>query len=87
VWLDALSEAEVVALADADCRELRAWPVARLRRWLRDQLRGDDLGDGRHPPSADEVQRAIDVVRGDVVATQLSGGRRLSRKDQHLTLE
>jgi tRNA(Ile)-lysidine synthase len=87
VWLDALSGAEAVSLADADCRELRTWPVARLRRWLREQLRGDDLGDGRHPPTADEVQRAIDVVRGDVVATQLSGGRRLSRKDQHLTLE
>jgi tRNA(Ile)-lysidine synthase len=86
-WLDELSQAEAVTLADADCRELRAWPVARLRRWLRDQLRGDDLGDGRHPPTADEVQRAIDVVRGDVVATQLSGGRRLSRRDQHLTLE
>jgi hypothetical protein len=74
-------------LADADCRVLREWPRARLRRWLRAQLRGDDLGDGRHPPSADEVQRAVDVVRGDAVATQLSGGRRLSRTGQHLTLE
>lgn len=87
VWLDELSAAGAVTLADADCRELRTWPVARLRRWLRVQLRGDDVGDGTHPPSADEVQRAIEVVRGDVVATQLSGGRRLSRKDQHLTLE
>ena len=47
----------------------------------------DDVGDGTHPPSADEVERAIEVVRGNVVATELSGGRRLSRRDQHLTLE
>jgi len=86
VWLDLLA-VDDVALADADCRVLREWPRARLRRWLRAQLRGDDLGDGRHPPSADEVQRAVDVVRGDAVATQLSGGRRLSRTGQHLTLE
>jgi hypothetical protein len=46
-----------------------------------------DAGDGTHPPSADEVERAIAVVDGDVVATELSGGRRLSRRDQHLTLE
>ena len=74
-------------LSDADCRELRAWPRARLRRWLREWLRGPDRGDGSHPPSADEVERAIDVVVGDVVATELSGGRRLSRRGQRLSLE
>ena len=76
-----------LTLDDADCRTLRSWPAARLRRWLRSQLLGDDQGDGSHPPSADEVERAIAVVRGDVVATQLSHHRRLSRRDQHLTLE
>jgi tRNA(Ile)-lysidine synthase len=87
-WLDELAvDDRAVTLADADCRALRTWPRARLRRWLRAQLRADDLGDGSHPPSADEVERAIEVVRGDVVATELSGGRRLSRRDQHLTLE
>ncbi len=87
-WLDELAVGDnAVGLADADCRELRTWPRARLRRWLRVQLRAVDQGDGSHPPSADEVERAIDVVEGSVVATELSGGRRLSRRDQHLTLE
>jgi len=54
---------------------------------LRARLRAPDLGDGSHPPSADEVERAIDVVVGEVVATELSGGRRLSRRDQHLSLQ
>jgi len=87
-WLDDLAlDDRAVSLEDADCRVLRTWPRARLRRWLRAQLRGADGGDGSHPPSADEVERAIDVVDGGVVATELSGGRRLSRRDQHLTLE
>ena len=43
--------------------------------------------DGVHPPSSDEVERALHVVRGDVVATELSGGRRLSRSGQRLTLD
>jgi hypothetical protein len=29
----------------------------------------------------------VAVVAGDVVATELSGGRRLARRDQRLTLE
>ena len=87
-WLDDLARDDrAMSLDDADCRELRTWPRARLRRWLRTQLRTADEGDGSHPPSADEVERAIEVVRGDVVAMELSGGRRLSRREQHLTLE
>jgi tRNA(Ile)-lysidine synthase len=87
-WLDELAlDDRAVSLEDADCRVLRTWPRARLRRWLRVQLRAGDQGDGTHPPSADEVERAIVVVDGDAVATELSGGRRLSRRDQHLTLE
>lgn len=87
-WLDDLARDDrAVSLDEADCRELRTWPRARIRRWLRAQLRTADEGDGSHPPSADEVERAIEVVRGGVVATELSGGRRLSRREQHLTLE
>jgi tRNA(Ile)-lysidine synthase len=74
-------------LSSADCRELREWPRARLRRWLRLQLFVIDDVNERHPPSAAEVDRALAVVIGDVVATELSGGRRLARRDQRLTLE
>ncbi len=87
-WLEELSAPDhALDLVDADCRILRAWPDARLRRWLRTVLRSDDAGDGHHPPSADEIERAMAVVRGDVVATELSGSRRLARRDQRLTLE
>jgi tRNA(Ile)-lysidine synthase len=86
-WLDALTLLDAPSLADAHCRELREWPRARLRRWLRVQLRGDDHGDGEHPPSADEVERAIAVVYGEVVAMELNGGRRLARRAQRLRLE
>jgi hypothetical protein len=40
-----------------------------------------------YAPSADELARAVAVVRGEVVACELRGGRRLARRDQHLTLE
>jgi tRNA(Ile)-lysidine synthase len=73
-------------LEDVDCRELRTWPSARLRRWLRVQLAHDDA-DGVHPPSADEIERALGVVRGEIVATELAGAKRLSRSAQRLTLE
>jgi tRNA(Ile)-lysidine synthase len=87
-WLDELArDDDAVTLEEADCRALRTWPRARLRRWLRAQLRTPDHGDGSHPPSADEVERAIGVVEGDVVAIELSGGRRLSRRGQRLTLD
>ena len=87
-WLDLLGRDDrATTLEEADCRVLGAWPTARLRRWLRQQLRNADLGDGTHPPSADEVDRAVSVVRGEAVATQLSGARRLARRGQRLTLE
>ena len=87
-WLDELASGDgSLSLEEADCRTVRTWPVARQRRWIREQLRGADMGDGTHPPSADEVERALAVIAGSVVATELAGGRRLSRRDQHLTLE
>jgi len=86
-WLDSLVAPDLArGLAEVDCRELVSWPCARLRRWLRAKLSRDDV-DGVHPPSSDEVERAVQVIRGDVVATELSGGRRLSRSGQRLTLE
>lgn len=87
-WLDELSLIDAaIDLEDADCRRLRAWPRARLQRWLRAKLSALDETNDTHPPSAAEVERAIGVVEGDVVATQLSGARRLARRGQRLTLE
>ena len=87
-WLEVLSREDArLDLESVDCRDLREWPRARLRRWLRAQLRSPDRGDGEHPPSAAEVERALRVVTGEAVATELSGGRRLARRGQHLTLE
>ncbi len=87
-WLHDVSAPDLaINLVDADCRELATWPTARLRRWLRAQLTHPDEGDGTHPPSAHEVQRALEVVRAQAVATELAGGRRLSRSGQRLTLE
>jgi tRNA(Ile)-lysidine synthase len=87
-WLNSLVEEDMaLALDEADCRELRQWPRARLRRWLRVQLCvNDELGD-QHPPSSAEIERALRVVDGDVVAAELEGGRRLSRRAQRLALE
>ncbi len=87
-WLDLLGADDAARdVSDADCRELSRWPRARLRRWLRAKLSTLDEQNERHPPSAAEVDRALRVVVGDVVATELSGGRRLARRGQRLSLE
>ncbi len=87
-WLDELVAVDRArALSDVDCRVLRGWPRARLRRWLRARLAATDEFGDEHPPSAAEVDRAVAVVLGDAVATELAGGRRLARRSQRLVLE
>jgi len=87
-WLEELMADDLaVGLGEPDCRELREWPRARLRRWLRAKLATDDELGERHPPSWAEVTRALEVVDGVTTATELSGGRRLARSLQHLSLE
>ena len=87
-WLDELAGHDAaLELGRADCRELRDWAPARLTRWLRRRLASDNGHGETYPPSSEEIDRALAVVRGDVVATELSGGRRLSRRGQHLALE
>ncbi|MEM9561314.1 MAG: tRNA lysidine(34) synthetase TilS [Actinomycetota bacterium] len=56
-------------------------PVAQaaLRRWLADE-RG-------HPPSAAELDRVMAVVDHEVVACQISGGRRIARSRGRLRIE
>lgn len=87
-WLSELLHDELTRdIEDVDCRELREWPRARLVRWLRTKLAlCDDLGES-HPPSSAEIERALRVIGGEVVAAELEGGRRLSRHAQRLALE
>jgi len=85
-WLDELTAGDrLLTLRGADCRELREWPPVRLRRWLRLVLVREDP-DGIHPPTLAEVERVIRVVRGEVTATEIGGGRRVSRHEQHLSI-
>lgn len=85
-WIDELmSNDQAIDLGTADCRELRDWHPARLRRWLRLQLVRTE-SDGTHPPSLAEIERVMSVVRGDVTAAEISGGRRVARREQHLTV-
>ena len=87
-WLDELSAGDLaLGLDDADCRELSRWPEARLTRWLRVRLSTLTPEHETYPPSADEVARALRVVRGHAMACELSGGRRLARSAQRLTLD
>lgn len=78
---------DAITLEQADCRELRTWPAARLRRWLRVVVRHTGGFGDTYAPSAAEIDRVMSVVRGETVACELTGGRRLARKDQRLTLE
>ena len=45
-----------------------------------------DEADGTHPPTLDEVTRVIAVIHGEHIACEISGGRRIARKDQYLSL-
>ena len=64
-----------------DARALTAAPVAlarrSVRRWLANPM----------PPSADEVERVLAVARGEVIACELEGGRRVARTAWVLRLE
>lgn len=87
-WLDDLSRDDLaLELGEVDCRQLRTWAPARLTRWLRVRLSTRTEHAETYPPSASEVARALAVVRGEVVACELVGGRRLARRGQRLTLE
>ncbi|MBW4029199.1 MAG: tRNA lysidine(34) synthetase TilS [Acidobacteria bacterium] len=87
-WLEELAREDLARdLGAVDCRELRTWAPARLTRWLRARLATRTAHGEFYPPSAREVARALAVVRGDVVACELTGGRRLARRAQRLTLE
>jgi tRNA(Ile)-lysidine synthase len=70
-------EALAAELDPTDTRDLMNRPVTVAHQALRTWLT-DDLG---HPPSAAEIDRVMAVVRHEVTACELSGGRRVIRSD------
>ena len=71
---------ELVDPADARAVADVPEPVARraVRSWLR--------GDAEHPPSLAAIERVLDVARGRARATELPGGRRVSRSGGRLNM-
>ncbi|MFM8381967.1 MAG: TilS substrate-binding domain-containing protein, partial [Actinomycetota bacterium] len=63
-----------------DARQVAAAPAAlarrAVRRWLTDT----------HPPDLATVERVLAVARGDSVACEIPGGRRVTRSHQRLSL-
>lgn len=66
-----------------DARTLAAAPAALARAAIRAWLRPTA---GGQPPSAAEVERILVVARGDAVACEVSGGRRVQRSSGRLSL-
>ncbi len=67
-----------------DAPAVAAAPLPLARRSVRAWLRA---GAEQHPPSAAEVERVLAVARGEVVACEVAGGRRVSRSAQRLRLD
>lgn len=80
-------DADLAALAagvdPTDARALVGLPTSvaaeALRRWL--------IDDRGHKPSSAELDRVLAVVRNEVIACELSGGRRVARTAGRLRLE
>jgi len=77
---DQLLDTLAAAIDPTDARALAAAPVALGRRAVRQWLVGT------HPPDAATVERVLQVARGHAVATEVGGGRRVSRHQQRLLL-
>jgi tRNA(Ile)-lysidine synthase len=67
-----------------DARALAAAPEALAKRAIRSWLRVTEAE--QHPPTAAEVSRVLAVVRGEVVACQLAGDRRVQRSQGRLSV-
>jgi len=68
------------ALDPTDARALTAAPAALARRAVRLWLTGG------YPPDAAAVERVLTVARGEAVACDIGGGRRVERSGQRLRL-
>ena len=78
-YLDSLA----AAVDPTDARALARAPVALARRAVRTWLRGD----GPYAPTADVVERVLEVARGDCRACEVGGGLRVRRRRGRLTQE
>lgn len=78
---DDLLEQLAAQLDPTDARAVTAAPVALARRALRQWLADP------HPPSAGELERVLQVARGERIACELEGGRRIARSQQRLRIE
>jgi tRNA(Ile)-lysidine synthase len=79
----ALLDALAAAVDPTDARALAAAPAPLARRAVRRWLAA-----GReHPPPAAAVERVLAVARGEIRATEVDDGRRVSRHQGRLTLE
>lgn len=71
-------------LDPTDAKALAAAPVPiasiAIQRWVRDET-GDE-----HPIDAASIARVLDVARGDVIAAEVTGGWRVARSQQRLTV-
>ena len=80
--------AEELVVDPTDVNELRGHPEPlaqrALRQWVRDQRPVDGEN---YPPSDAEIRRIMAVVRGEVVAAQVSGGHRVARSSGRLRFE
>jgi len=74
--LDSLAE----SLDPTDARALAAAPPALARRAVRSWLREE------HPPDAATVERVLAVARGEAVACEVGGGRRVARRTQRMRI-
>lgn len=88
------------AIDPTDARALATapLPLARraIRRWLtgldqiqpqlQDQLGHDQLGHDRHPPDLATVHRVLAVARGDATGCDVTGGWRVERRRQRLSV-
>ena len=78
---DDLLERLAAEVDPTDARAVASAPVALARRVLRQWLADP------YPPSADELERVLQVARGERVACELEGGRRIARSQQRLRIE
>lgn len=78
---DDLLDELAAALDPTDARAIAAAPLPLSRRALRSWLTADG-----YPPTVAEIDRVLDVARGDAEACQIGGGRRIGRSEQRLSL-